>query len=74
MGIGKARSILAPVLFVLNLPVALARALLERLAKLPMGVEGGLNFACVDVCQCNNGRVGVSLSEEAQITINGAVG
>jgi hypothetical protein len=27
---------------------------------------------CVDIVQCNNGRVGVSLLEEAEITKNGA--
>ncbi len=40
MGIGKAGSMLAPVLFVLNS----LWPWLERLAKLPMGVEGGLRI------------------------------
>ncbi len=30
------------------------------------------DFACMGIGQCNNGRVGISLSEEAWITINGA--
>jgi hypothetical protein len=60
---------LAPALFVLNLPVALARAP----GKIAYGSGGRVeDFTCMDIGQCNNGRVGVSLSEEAQITINGA--
>jgi hypothetical protein len=45
MGIGKVGRILAPTLFVLNLPVALANCL----EKLPMGVDGVEDFACMDV-------------------------
>ncbi len=57
MGIGKAGSILAPSLFVLNLPVALARAP-GKIAYISRGrVE---DFVCVDVGRCNDGRVGVS--------------
>jgi hypothetical protein len=38
-----------------------------------MGVEGGLKILlCVVVGRCNDGRVGVSLSKEAQIMNNGA--
>ncbi len=56
MGIGKAGSILAPVLFVLNLLVALARAP----CKIAYGSGGRVqDFACVNVDQCNDGRVGV---------------
>ncbi len=55
-------SILAPALFVLNLPVALAKAL----GKLAFGSGGRVeDFACVDVSQCNDGRVCISLLEEA---------
>jgi hypothetical protein len=43
MGIGKAGSILAPALFVLNLPVALA-------GKIAYGSGGRVeDFACMDV-------------------------
>ncbi len=69
MGIGKTGSILAPALFVLNLPVALARVP----GKIAYGSRGRVeDFACVDVGRCNDARVGVSLLEEARITINGA--
>ncbi len=69
MGIGKAGRILAPALFVLNLLVALARAP----GKNAFGSGGRVeDFACVEFGQCNNGRVGVSLLEEAQITNNEA--
>jgi hypothetical protein len=54
MRIGKVGSMLAPALFVLNLPVALARAP----GKIIFGSIG--NYACVDVGQCNDGRVGIS--------------
>ncbi len=38
-----------------------------------MGVEGGLKiYLCMEVCQCNYGRVGISLLEEAQIMNNWA--
>jgi hypothetical protein len=60
---------LAPALFVLNLPVALARAPGKIVFRSGGRVE---DFAYVDVGQCNNGKVGVSLLEKAQITINGA--
>jgi hypothetical protein len=54
MGIGKAGRILAPTLFVLNLPVALARAP----GKIAFGSRGKVeDFAWVDVGQCNDGRV-----------------
>jgi hypothetical protein len=57
-----ARSILVPVLFLLKLPVALARTP----GKIAFGSGGRVaDFACVDIGQCNDGRVGVSLSEEA---------
>ncbi len=57
MGIGKAGSILAPALFVLDLPVALARAP----AKIAYGSGGRVeDFACMNVGQCNYGRVGIS--------------
>ncbi len=57
MGIGKAGSILAPALFVLNLPVTLARGS----GKIAYGSGGRVkDFACVDVGRCNDGRVGVS--------------
>ncbi len=57
MGIGKVGSILAPTLFVLNLPVALARVP----GKNTNGSGGRVeDFACMDVCQCNDGRVGIS--------------
>ena len=57
MGIGKAESILAPALFVLNLPVALARAP----GKIAYGSVGRVeDFACVDIGRCNDGRVGIS--------------
>ncbi len=57
MGIGKVGSILAPTLFVLNLPVALARAP----GKITYGSGGRVeDFACMEVSWCNNGRVGVS--------------
>ncbi len=57
MGMGKAGSILAPALFVLDLPVALARAP----CKIAYGSGGRVeHFACVDVGWCNDGRVGVS--------------
>jgi hypothetical protein len=69
MGIGKAGSMLTPALFVLNLPVALARAPGEIAYRSGGRVE---DFACMDVGQCNNGRVGVCFAEEAQISINGA--
>jgi hypothetical protein len=63
------RRILAPSLFVLNLPVALARAP----GKIAFESGGRVkDFVCVDVGQCNNGRLGVSLLEEAQMTNNGA--
>ncbi len=69
MGIGKAGSILAPALFVLNIPVALARAP----CNIAFGIGGRVeDFACVNVGQCKDGRVGISLPEEAQITIKGA--
>ncbi len=46
MGIGKAGSILAPTLFVLNLHVALARAP----GKIAYGSGGRVeDFACVDI-------------------------
>jgi hypothetical protein len=46
MGIGKAGSILAPALYVLNLPVALARAP----GKIAFGSGGRVeDFACVDI-------------------------
>ncbi len=68
MGIGKAGSILVPALFVLNLPLALARAP----DKIAFGSGGRVeNFACVANGCCNDGRVGVGLPEEAQITLNG---
>jgi hypothetical protein len=48
---------LAPALFVLNLPLALARAP----GKIAYGSGGSVeDFACVDVGRCNDGRVGVS--------------
>ncbi len=57
MGIRKVGSILVPVLFVLNLPVVLARAP----GKITYGSDGRVeDFACVDVGQFNNGRVDVS--------------
>ncbi len=57
MGIGKAGSILAPALFVLNLPVAMARAPSE----IAFGSGGRVeDFACLDVGRCNDGRVGIS--------------
>ncbi len=57
MGIGKAGSILAPALLILNLPVALARAP----GKISFGSQGRAeDIACVDVGQCNDGRVGIS--------------
>jgi hypothetical protein len=57
MGIGKRGSILAPTLFILNLPIALARVP----DKITYGSGGRVeDFACVDVGQCNNGRVGIS--------------
>ncbi len=57
MEIGKAGSIWAPPLFVRNHPVALARAP----GKIAYGSGGGVeDFACVDVGQCNDGRVGIS--------------
>ncbi len=62
MEIGNVGSILATALFFLNLPVALARAP----DKITFGSGGRIeDFACVDVGRCNNGRVGISLSEEA---------
>ncbi len=68
MGMKVAGSILAPALFVLNLPVALARAP----GKIAFGSGASVeDFACVDVGRCNGGRVGVILSEEAWITNNG---
>ncbi len=46
MGIGKVGRILAPTLFVLNLPVALARAP----GKVACGSGGRVeDFACVDI-------------------------
>ncbi len=57
MAIGKAGSILAPALFVLYLPVALARAP----GKITYGSGGRVeDFACEEVDQCNNVRVGIS--------------
>ncbi len=57
MGIGKLGSILAPALFVLNLPVTLARAP----GKIAYGNGGRVeDFACMDIGQCSNGRVGIS--------------
>ncbi len=48
---------MASSLFVLSLPVALARAP----GKIAYGSGGRVeDFACVDVGQCDNGRVGVS--------------
>jgi hypothetical protein len=62
MGIEKAGKILAPALFILNLPVALARLP----GQITFGSGGRVeDYACVEVGQCNDGRVGVSLSEEA---------
>ncbi len=48
--------ILAPALFVLNLPVALARVPGKIAYGSGWRVE---DFACVDAGQCNNGRVGI---------------
>ncbi len=57
MEIRKVGSILAPTLFVLNLPVALTRAP----GKIAYGSGGRVeDFACVGVGQCNDGRVGIS--------------
>jgi hypothetical protein len=54
MGIGKAGYILAPALFILNLPVALARAP----AIIVFGSGGRFeNFACMDAGRCNDGKV-----------------
>jgi hypothetical protein len=76
----KQKSLLAPKTFFpadgvselnpsLNLSVALARAP----GKIAFWSGGRVeDFACVDVGRCNDGRVGVSLSEEAQMTNNGA--
>ncbi len=62
MEMEMAGSILAPALFVLKLPVALARLP----GKIEFGSEGRVeDFSCVDVGQCNDGRVGISLSKEA---------
>jgi hypothetical protein len=48
IGIGKAESILAPTLFVLNLPVALARGP----GKIAYGSGGRVeDFACMDIVQ-----------------------
>ncbi len=59
MGIGKAGIILAPVLFVLNLPVALARAP----GKITYGNGGRVeDFACVEVGWCKDGRVGIDFA------------
>ncbi len=64
MGIEMAGSILAPLLFVLKLPVALDRTP----GRIAFGSGGRVeDFACVDIGQCNDDRVGVSLSEEAWI-------
>ncbi len=62
MGMEMAGSILAPTLFVLKLPVALARTP----GKIAFG-SGGMveDFACMDVGQCNDDKVGVSLLEDA---------
>ena len=64
MGIRKAGRTLAPALFVLDLPVALARAP----GKIAFGSGGRVEyFACVDVGQCNDDKVGISLLEDAWI-------
>ncbi len=57
MGIGQAGTILAPALFILNLPLALVFS-----AWLIAYGSGGRveDFACVDVGQCKDGSVGVS--------------
>jgi hypothetical protein len=69
MGMKVARSILAPALFVLKFPVALARVP----GKIAFGSGGRVeDFAFVGVGLCNDGKVGVSLLEEAWITNNGA--
>jgi hypothetical protein len=71
MGIGNVGGILASALFFLNLPVALARAPGKITYESGGRVEG---FACMDIGQCNYGRVGKALAllEEGQKTINGA--
>ncbi len=61
--------ILAPALFLLNLHVALARAP----GKITFGSGGRVeDFACMDVGQCNNGRLGTSLPEKVQMKNNWA--
>jgi hypothetical protein len=61
MGIGKAGSIFAPALFVLNLPVALARVP----GNIAYGSGGRVeDFACMDLSWCNNGKVGIIFVRE----------
>ncbi len=55
---------LAPAFYILKLPVALARMPGKIAFRSGGRVE---DFARIDIGQCNHGRVGVSLSEEAQI-------
>ncbi len=50
-------TIFAPTLFILNVPVALAR----EPGKMACGSGGRVEVvACVDIGQCNDGRVGIS--------------
>ncbi len=70
MEMEMAGSILAPTLFVLKLPVALARAPGKTTYGSGRRVE---NFTlCVGPWLMQHERVGISLLEEARITNNGA--
>jgi hypothetical protein len=61
MGMEMEGSILAPTLFVIKLHVALAR----MPGRIAFGSGGRVeDFSCMDVGQCNNGRVGIHLSKE----------
>jgi hypothetical protein len=58
MGVDMVGSILDTALFIVKLPVALARVP----GKITFGSGGRVeDFACMDVGRCNNGRVGICL-------------